>query len=127
MRRNLRDWRLPRESLWRQVWLDGRRWRWLEAPFESVARLPRNHYLEVEALAQANRVIVCAGAGLSDQLMLAFLVTWFEHLGLDARHLQVADYHDARRLDLDVPSAGLPHLDPEALSAGWSPRTLGGE
>ncbi len=125
--RDLSDWRNHREAFWRRVWSDGLRWRWVQGLFGSVARLPDNLYLETEALAQADRVIACAGAGLSDQLMLAFLVAWIEHLGSDAPQLQVADYHDARRVDLDAPPAGLPHLDPEALAAGWSPRALGAD
>jgi hypothetical protein len=123
--RDLEAWQEARKGFWRRVWADGRHWGWVDEPFGAVARRPADLYREVEALERADTVIACVGAGLSDQLMLAFLVAWFDHLGLDARRLQVAAYLQAGTHD--DPPAGIPHLDPEAIAAGWSPRPLGAD
>jgi hypothetical protein len=121
--RSLEAWQEAREAFWRRVWADALHWGWVDEPFGAVARLPSNLYAEAEALEQADRVIACVGAGLSDQLMLAFLVAWFDVLGLDDRRLWVAAYVQPGAPG--EPPAGLPRLDPEALAAGWSPRSLG--
>jgi hypothetical protein len=121
--RDLLAWQEAREVFWRRVWGQALHWGWVDEPFGAVARLPDNVYREAGTLGQADTVIACVGAGLSDQLMLAFLMAWFDHLGLDAHRLQVAAY--VQGAAYGGPPAGLPHLAPEALAADWSPRPLG--
>ena len=123
--RDLQAWRRVREAFWRRVWADGRRWGWVEEPFGAVGRLPANLYREAEAVEKADTVIACVGAGLSDQLMLAFLVAWFEHLEQDEGRLHIAAYLEPGRAADEAPPAGLGHLAPEELATGWSPRPLG--
>ena len=122
--RDLTSWSELREAFWRRVWAHGQQWGWVDEPFGAVGRLPDNLYLEAEALQRADTVIACVGAGLSDQLLLAFLVAWSEHLELDASRLQVAAYLDRGDDDPGAPPAGVPHLDPGTLRAGWFPRPL---
>lgn len=124
MARDLQSWRVAREEFWRKVWRDARRVGWVDEPFGAVARLPDNVYGEAETLARADRVLVGVGAGLSDQLMLAFLVAWFERLDLEPSRLRVADIARGWNGRPDAIPAGLPHLDARALSQAWSPRAL---
>ncbi len=122
--RDLLAWSEAREAFWRRVWADGEQWGWVDEPFGAVGRLPDNLYRAAEALERADTVIACVGAGLSDQLMLAFLVAWSEHLELDESRLQLAAYLDRGKDESGAPPAGVPHLDPETIRAGWSPRPL---
>lgn len=122
--RDLLAWSEAREAFWRRGWADGEQWGWVDEPFGAVGRLPDNLYGEAQALERADTVIACVGAGLSDQLMLAFLVAWSEHLALDESGLQVAAYLDRGKGEPGAPPAGVPHLDPEDISARWSPRPL---
>jgi hypothetical protein len=123
--RGLGAWQEAREAFWRRVWADALHWGWVDEPFGAVARLPCNLYREIDSLERADTVIACVGAGLSDQLMLAFLAAWFGQPGLDSRRLQVAAYLEPGVGSTGAPPAGLPHLDPQALAAAWAPRPLG--
>ena len=77
--------------------------------------------LNTDLLDRESSIVVWAGIGLPEQLLLARVVVLFEQLSLDASRLRVVQFEESMRGYI---VRGIAILDPEELREHPQPRTL---
>ncbi|MCZ6804417.1 MAG: DUF1835 domain-containing protein [Proteobacteria bacterium] len=101
------DWIQYREKYWYEILLDC-----AIEPY-SFRDSPRDFFVNIEELKNANEINLWIGSGLSDQLLLVFIVFIFDLYNLDANKLSVFQFYKLDGLNYEIHGIGL--LNPDNI------------
>jgi hypothetical protein len=102
---DIKSWRESRENYWNNIERDN------AIANLSYNILERDFYAKFRYLKDANEYRLWIGTGLSDQLLLAFLVNLIDFHGFDFRRLLIYQFERVAEKNFEVQGLGLLHPD----------------